>query len=113
MAIQIYTLKKNFDTQKAERYFKERRIAYQLVDLSRTKMGKRELQAVEAQVGLNALIDRKSKAFLESTIRFSTDKERILEVLLEQPAMLHLPIVRNGRVATIGYQPEVWAQWNP
>ena len=111
MAIQIYTLKKNFDTQKAERYFKERRISYQLVDLTRARMGKRELQAVVAQVGLDALIDRKSKAFLESTIRFSTDSERIVEALCEDPRMLQLPVIRNGKLATVGYRPEVWAAW--
>lgn len=111
MAIQIYTLKKNFDTQKAERYFKERKVSYQLVDLTRTRMGKRELQAVVAKVGIDALIDRKSKAFLESTIRFSTDIERIMEALSEDPRMLRLPVVRNGKLATVGYQPETWATW--
>ena len=111
MAIQIYTLKKNFDTQKAERYFKERRISYQLVDLTRARMGKRELQSVADKVGLDMLIDRKSKAFLESTIRFSTDPERIVEALCEDPRMLQLPIIRNGKLATVGYQPETWAAW--
>lgn len=111
MGIQIYTLKKNFDTQKAERYFKERRAAYQLVDLAKAQIGKRELQSIASQVGLDNLIDRKSKAFLESTVRFSSDTDRILEVLSETPAMLQLPIVRNGKLATLGYQPDVWAGW--
>ena len=60
MSIQIYCLKKNFDTQKAERFFKERRVPYQLMDLKKHKLGARELLLVARRLGAENLIDRKN-----------------------------------------------------
>ena len=110
MGLQIYA-GKGFDTQKAERFFKERRIGYQRVDVLRFGIGKRELESVAAAVGVEALCDRESKAFRESVIAYTQSRETILSGLLEKPQLLHLPIVRCGRLATVGYCPEVWAQW--
>ncbi|MCL2748155.1 MAG: hypothetical protein FWE59_05815, partial [Oscillospiraceae bacterium] len=31
--------------------------------------------------------------------------------LLDDPTLFRSPIVRNGKQATIGYQPEVWKTW--
>ena len=108
--IQIYA-GKGFDTQKAERFFKERRIPVQRVDALKFGIGRRELESIRAAVGLDALIDRESRAFLESPFRFSSDEGLIFSALLENPKMLRLPIVRNGRQATVGYCPEAWADW--
>ncbi|NLG23807.1 MAG: ArsC family transcriptional regulator [Clostridiales bacterium] len=113
MAIQIYALKKGFDVQKAERYFKERRIPYQFVDLSRHAMGLRELMSVAAQVGVQALIDVDGKAYQEHYIGHLRDDEAILKELAARPALLRTPIVRNGRLATVGFAPDVWAGWPP
>ena len=110
MAIQIYA-GKGFDTQKAERFFKERRVSYQRVDVLRFGIGKRELESVAAAVGLDALCDRESKAFRESVIAYTQSRETILSGLMEKPQLLRLPIVRCGRLATVGYCPEVWTQW--
>ena len=110
MGLQIYA-GKGFDTQKAERFFKERRIGYQRVDVLRFGIGKRELESVAAAVGVEALCDRESKAFRESVIAYTQSRETILSGLLEKPQLLHMPIVRCGRLATVGYCPEVWAQW--
>ena len=111
MNLQIFYLKKNFDVQKAERFFKERRVPYQLVDLSRAPLGKRVLQDVCAAVGLENVIDRSSKDFLESTIRFSNDSEHIVEAMIENPRLIRLPIVRNGRKATVGAAEKIWEEW--
>ena len=111
MNIQIYAHKRDFDVQKAERYFKERRIPYQLVDLTRHVMGMRELAAIKQQVGLAELIDRGSKAYEEHYIGHLTGEEAILEALIASPKLLKAPIVRNGKLATIGYKPEIWATW--
>ena len=110
MGLQIYA-GKGFDTQKAERFFKERRIAYQRVDVLKYGIGRRELESVAAAVGLDALCDRESKAFRESVIAYTQDRETILAGLLERPQLLRLPLVRNGRLATAGFCPEVWERW--
>lgn len=110
--IQIYA-GKGFETQKAERYFKERRIPFQRVDALKFGVGRRELEAIRAAVGLEALIDRESKAFKESPFRFSSDEGLLFSHLCENPKLLRLPIVRSGRQATVGFCPEVWAGWNP
>ena len=110
MNIQIFGRSKCFDTKKAERYFKERRISFQRVELDRYGISRRELESVCAAVGgIDAVIDPKSKeATLVRYLAYDNDK---LEKLLETPKALRTPIVRNGRQATVGYCPEVWEQW--
>ena len=109
MNIQIFGKSKCFDTKKAERYFKERRVKFQSVDLLRYGMSKGELTSVVRAVGLEALIDQKNPdAALLNYLAYDEDK---LEKLIENPKLLKTPIVRNGRQATVGYQPEVWKGW--
>ena len=110
MGLQIYA-GKGFDTQKAERFFKERRINYQRVDVLKFGIGKRELESVVAAVGLDAVCDKDSKAFRESVIAYTQNRDTILSGLMEKPQLLKLPLVRNGRLATVGYQPDVWEKW--
>ena len=110
MGLQIYA-GKGFDTQKAERFFKERRIAYQRVDLLKYGIGKRELESVAAAVGLDALCDKDTKAWRESVLAYTQSRETILNGLIEKPQLLKLPIVRSGRLATVGCCPDVWETW--
>ena len=110
MGLQIYA-GKGFDTQKAERYFKERRISYQRVDVLKYGIGKRELESVAAAVGLDNLADKNAKAYRESVIAYTQSHDTILNGLMEKPALLKLPIVRNGRLATAGYCPDIWDKW--
>lgn len=110
MAYQIYC-GKGFETQKAERFFKERRIPYQRVDVIKYGIGKRELESVASAVGLDALCDKESKAYRESVICYTQNRETILAGLLEKPALLKLPIVRCGKKASVGFCPDVWTQW--
>ena len=107
MAYQIYC-GKGFDTQKAERFFKERRVAYQRVDVLKYGIGRRELESVAAAVGLDALCDKESKAYRESVIAYTQNRDSILAGLMEKPQLLRLPIVRDGRRATVGYCPDIW-----
>ncbi|MCL1964781.1 MAG: ArsC family transcriptional regulator [Firmicutes bacterium] len=109
--IQIYFYKKNFDAQKAERWFKERRIPVQMVDLARVKLGQRELQSVCARVGLDALIDKEGSAWKECPARYAAGEEAVLRALAEDPRRMRLPIVRGGRLATIGFKPDQWEAW--
>ena len=109
--IQVYFLKKNFDVQKAERWFRERKIPVQMIDLAKARLGRRELDSVRRSAGLEALIDAESRAWKECPARYSGDEERIVAALLENPARLRLPIVRNGQMATVGYAPDTWETW--
>ena len=109
MNIQIFGKSKCFDTKKAQRYFKERRIPFQNIDLLDKGMSQGELKSVAAAVGLAALIDSKHPdAALLQYLAYDEDK---LEKLLEEPRLLKTPIVRNGRQATVGFCPEVWKSW--
>lgn len=109
--IQIYFYKKNFDAQKAERWFKERRVAVQMVDVCRVPLGRRELESVRARVGLEALIDREGVAWKECPARFAAGEDAVFGALLDDPRRLKLPIVRNGKLATVGYRPDEWEGW--
>jgi arsenate reductase-like glutaredoxin family protein len=112
MNIQIYGKAKCFDTKKAERYFKERGIKYQFIDLAKFGMSKGEYQSVKNAVGgMDALIDDKSKEYESQYIKYLASKEDIEERLFNTPSMFKTPIVRNGKAATVGYKPEVWAGW--
>lgn len=109
MNIQIFGKSKCFDTKKAERYFKERKIKYQLIDLPRFGISPRELESVKLCVGLEPLIDTKSPdADLLKYLAYDTDR---LAKLLENPSLIKTPIVRNGKKATVGYCPEIWKDW--
>ena len=113
MNIQIFGTKKCNDTKKAERFFKERGIKYQFIDLKEKGLSKGELQSVLQAVGnLDALIDKNCKnEELLALIRYIVPEDRLQKVL-ENQAVLKQPIVRNGRQATVGYTHDVWKEWN-
>ena len=109
MNIQIFGKTKCFDTKKAERYFKERGIKYQRVDLIGIGLSRGEFGSVKAAVGLEAMIDYTAAgAEILKYLAYETDKE---EKLFDNPGFIKTPIVRNGKKATIGYCPEVWKSW--
>lgn len=109
MNIQIFGKRKCFDTKKAERWFKERRIKYQLIDLDRYGMSRRELESVRAAVGLEAMFDPNDPDY--ALLQYLAGSEAKLEKLFEEPWRIRTPVVRNGRQATVGYCPEVWKDW--
>ena len=111
MNIQIYCVKKNFDAQKAERYFKERRIPFQALDLKKHKLGEREIRLMISAIGIEKLIDREDKKVKEHPACYYDREELPIPAIQENPWLLRLPIVRNGNKMTLGYQPDVWAQW--
>lgn len=109
MAIQIFGKSKCFDTKKAQRYFKERRVPFQNIDLLDVGISRGELNSVIQAVGLDALIDPKHPdAPLLTYLAYDQDK---IEKLLETPKMLKTPIVRCGKKAAVGYHPELWQDW--
>lgn len=109
MNIQIFGKSKCFDTKKAERYFKERRVKFQAVDILKYGISRGELQSVKNAVGLEALIDWDNPdAALLKYLAYDADK---MEKLLEDPRLLKTPIVRNGKKATTGFCPDEWKTW--
>jgi len=107
--IQIFGKNKCFDTKKAERYFKERRIKYQFIDLGRYGMSRRELESVKAAVGLDNLVDEKDPD--APLVQYLASNDAKLEKLFDCPWLIKTPVVRNGRQATVGYCPDVWKTW--
>jgi arsenate reductase-like glutaredoxin family protein len=112
MNIQIFGTKKSKDSQKAERFFKERGIKFQYVDMKMKGLSKGEFESVlKAVGGLEAMIDRNCKdKDLLALVTYIAEEDRA-EKVLENQSVLLLPIVRNGKQATVGYQPEVWKKW--
>ena len=103
MNIQIFGTNKSFDTKKAQRWFKERGIRFQMIDMKEKGMSRGEFDNVCRAVGGWAkLVDENAK---------DKDTLALLKWLDESQQLFRQPIVRNGRQATVGYCPEVWEKW--
>ena len=112
MNIQIFGKSKCFDTKKAERYFKERRIKVQNIDLLRYGMSNGEFESVLRAVGgIDKLIDWDKKSPEIDLLRYMDDRIAKEDKVFEHPELMKTPIVRNGKKATVGYCPAVWKQW--
>ncbi len=112
MNIQIFGKSKCFDTKKAERYFKERRIPVQNIDLLRYGMSGKEFDTVLRGIGgIDSLIDWDSKAPDITLMRYMDDKAAKEDKVFENPALMRTPVVRNGKLVTVGYCPEIWETW--
>ncbi len=110
MNVQIFGTAKCFDTKKAQRYFKERNVKFQFINLKEKAMSKGEFNSVKQAVGgLDAMINVECKdQDTVALIKYITEEAKVLE----NQQVLRTPIVRNGRIATVGYRPEVWKEWN-
>ncbi len=113
MNIQIFGTKKCNDTKKAERFFKERGIKYQFIDMKEKGLSKGELTSVaQATGGIENMLDPNSKdKDTLALIKYIVDEDK-LEKILENQQVIKTPVVRNGKQATIGYQPDVWKIWD-
>ncbi|NLG03422.1 MAG: ArsC family transcriptional regulator [Clostridia bacterium] len=113
MNIQIFGTKKCNDTKKAERFFKERGIKFQFIDMKEKGMSRGEFTSVaQANGGINHMIDLESKDQDTLTlIKYIADEDK-LDKILENPQIIKTPVVRNGKQSTLGYQPDVWKQWD-
>jgi arsenate reductase-like glutaredoxin family protein len=111
--IQIFGRKKDQETRKAERWFKERGLDVQSIELTEKGMSPGELRSVAARVGgFEALIDREGKRYVDKGLKYSAPTgPRIEALLLEDPLLLKTPIVRRGADATLGWAPETWETW--
>ncbi|SDA68217.1 transcriptional regulator, Spx/MgsR family [Butyrivibrio sp. INlla18] len=112
MNIQIFGTKKCNDTKKAERFFKERGIKFQFIDMKEKGMSKGELTSVASVCGglLNMIDENAKDKDAIALLQYIADEDK-LEKLLENQHIIKTPVVRNGRQATLGYQPDVWKKW--
>ncbi len=112
MNIQVFGTKKSFDTKKAQRYFKERRVKFQFIDLKEKGVSKGELESVcRAAGGIDKLIDPKAKDADMVALIAHLASDQKFDKLLENQQVLLEPVVRNGKQATVGYAPDVWKTW--
>lgn len=107
--IQVFGTKKCKDTAKAQRFFKERGIKIQMIDLAEKGMSKGELASVAKSVPLEELIDTSSKEYEKRNLKYL--KHNIEEELLANPLLFKTPVVRCGREAAAGYAPDEWKRW--
>lgn len=112
MNIQIFGKSKCFDTKKAERYFKERGIKYQSIDLLRFGMSGKEFDSVVRVIGgIDNLIDWSGKSQEITNMKYMEDATSKENKVFDDPKLMKTPIVRNGKQATVGYCPEIWSNW--
>lgn len=109
MNIQIFGAVKCQDTKKTQRYFKERGISFQFINLAEKGLSKGELNSVKAVIGIDNLIDREGKEYKRRNLQYLT--HNVEEELLNHPLLFKTPIVRNGSQVTIGYLADVWKTW--
>ena len=104
MSIQLYVYKRNFDVQKAERYFKERKIPYQAVDLKKCRLGRRELELFARGRGVRGIINMEDEAVRSHPIAYAPNEQIMLDYLMENPQFLISPIIRNGQKVVVGFE---------
>ena len=112
MNIQIFGTSKSADSRKAERYFKERRIKYQLIDMKKYGMSGGEFDSVlRAMGGIENLVDWNSKSPDIDLLKYMADDRDKEDKVFDEQSLIRLPVVRNGKQATVGYCPEIWSEW--
>lgn len=111
--LQIFGTKRCSDTRKAERFFKERGLRFQAVDLAQKGLSAGELRAVAARVGgMERLIDRDGRRYVDKGLKYAAPTgPRIEAILLTDPLLLRTPIVRCAAGATVGFEQEIWERW--
>ena len=117
--IQVFGLHKSFDTKAALRFFSERRIPVQFVDLKEKEMSRGEFESVlsslkkatgSLSLAIEAMTDTKSKDY--ASIAYLYDSEKGDKLFENQAKLLKLPICRNGKdAATAGLAQKVWESW--
>lgn len=111
MNIQIFGKKKCFDTKKAIRYFKERRIKHQFIDIVDKGFSGGELKSILQSVKRADLIDNTHPLYSESQVENCQDTKLLADLLYDYWEIVRTPIVRNGKSATVGNKPEIWTNW--
>lgn len=113
MNIQIFGTKKCNNTKKAQRFFKERGIKFQFIDLKEKEMSKGEFRSVCSAIGgIDNIIDENAKdKDTLALVKYIVDEDKV-EKIIQNYQIMNTPIVRNGKKATVGYEPDIWKKWD-
>ena len=112
MEVQIFGVKKSPETRAALRFFAERRIRVHFADLQERPAAKGELTRFVQRFGIPALIDRGSRRFAELGLAAAArSDERWLELLVAEPLLLRMPLVRYQQQFTVGSAEDIWRIW--
>jgi arsenate reductase len=112
MDVQVFGTKKSADTRKALRFFAERRVRTHFVDLAERAASRGELMRFAQKFGVQALVDEGSKRFADLGLRSARyGDERWLAILMDEPLLLKMPLVRHGNTLTIGAAEDTWKSW--
>jgi arsenate reductase-like glutaredoxin family protein len=112
MDVQIFGVKKSAETRKALRFFAERRTRTHFVDLQERAASRGELTRFAQKFGAQALVDESSRRYAELGLRTARyGDERWLEILLNEPLLLKMPLVRYNHWLTIGAAETTWKSW--
>jgi arsenate reductase (glutaredoxin) len=107
--IQIFGLKSSQATRAAERFFKERRVPIQMVDLKQKPMAPAEINRFVQKFGLTSLLDTGGKAYASAGLQYLRVSESDLLSRIERdPALLRLPLVRAGKLLSVGQDEAAW-----
>ena len=109
MNIQIFGTNKSNDTRKAIRFFKERGVPFHFRNVEEKGPSRGELENISRSIDLEALIDADGNFYKKKGYQYMDFD--VIEELLENPTLLKIPVVRNGRTATVGHVPEIWKRW--
>lgn len=117
--IQIFGTNKNFDCKAAQRFFKERRVPFQFIDLKEKEMSAGEFDSVVTALSkreggrteaVEALVDKKSSEY--SSFAYLDDSEKEDKLFDNQLKLLKQPVCRNGKTdATVGMEQKIWETW--
>ncbi|MGB0404842.1 MAG: arsenate reductase family protein [Fusobacterium sp.] len=107
--IQIFGVKNCNDTKKAIRFFKDRKIDIQFINLKEKGISKGELKSIVRIFDIEDLLDREGKEFKKRNLEYYVFDT--LELLMDSPTLFKTPILREKNKVTIGYKPEIWKEW--
>jgi arsenate reductase-like glutaredoxin family protein len=109
MALQIFGIKGSQATRAAERFFKERRIEFHMVDLDRKPMSPGEIRRFTDRFGLVGIVDTEGKAYVDAGLKYMKQSDsEMLGRIEREPKLLRLPLVRAGNAVSVGKDEEAW-----
>ncbi len=107
--VQIFGVRNSSATRAAERFFKERRVAFQMVDLKKKAIAPGEIKRFVERFGWNGLLDSEGKAYVDGGLKYLKLSEvELMQRIEREPSLLHLPLVRSGKLVSMGHDEESW-----
>ena len=101
--IQVFGVQKSSATRAAVRFFKERRVAIQMVDLHKKAIAPGEIKRFVERFGWDSLLDTEGKAYIEGGLKYlKLTEAELMQRIEREPLLLRLPLVRAGKLVSIG-----------